>query len=107
MIFDEPGDAPFADLFAERERRPVPPSAVATVIVLQRLERGYRTGTRSTGTPSICAGGMPAGGGEHGGAGWDRTASGEAARVQLRRLGQYPPRGREAAERARHGVQQH
>jgi hypothetical protein len=32
------GDELFADLFSDRERRCVPPSVVATVMVLQRLE---------------------------------------------------------------------
>ena len=48
-------DAMFADLFSVAGGPVVPPSVVAAVMVLQRLE-GFRTGRRSTGSPSTCAG---------------------------------------------------
>ena len=47
-------DELFCDLFSDQGRRSVPPSVVATVMVLQRLE-GLSDGTRSTGMPSTLA----------------------------------------------------
>ena len=47
----------FADLFESTGRRSVPPSILAVVMVLQRLE-GCRIGRRPTASPSTCAGAM-------------------------------------------------
>ena len=47
----------FADLFQATGRRSVPPSILAVVMVLQRLE-GLSIGRRPTGSPSTCAGAM-------------------------------------------------
>ena len=66
-------DELFADLFSDRGRRSVPPSVVATVMVLQRLEglsdrdavERYAFDVRWR---------YAAGVGGHGGAGWDRFA---------------------------------
>jgi len=46
----------FADLFEPTGRRSVPPSILAVVMVLQRLE-ACRIGRRPTASPSTCAGG--------------------------------------------------
>src|SRR6478735_9058172 len=54
-------DAMFTDLFAGKGRRSVPPSVVAAVMVLQRLEGLSETVRRSTGSASTSGGGMPPG----------------------------------------------
>ncbi|MFN2489946.1 MAG: hypothetical protein ABR529_09460 [Actinomycetota bacterium] len=48
-------DEMFEDLFTTRGRRSIPPSIVATVMVLQRT-RAARTERRWTASPLICAG---------------------------------------------------
>jgi hypothetical protein len=53
-------DELFGDLYVHHGRRSVPPSILAVVMVLQRLEAA-RTGKRWTGSPTTCAGGMPPG----------------------------------------------
>ena len=52
-------DEMFADLFSDRGRRSVPPSVVATVMVLQRLE-GLSDREAVSGTASTTGGGTPA-----------------------------------------------
>jgi Transposase DDE domain/Transposase domain (DUF772) len=63
----------FADLFCERGRRSVPPSVVATVMVLQRLE-GLSDRDAVDRYAFDVRWRYAAGVGGHGGAGWDRFA---------------------------------
>jgi hypothetical protein len=66
-------DELFADLFCERGRRSVPPSVVATVMVLQRLE-GLSDRDAVDRYAFDVRWRYAAGVGGHGGAGWDRFA---------------------------------
>ena len=66
-------DELFCDLFAERGRRSVPPSVVATVMVLQRLE-GLSDRDAVDRYAFDVRWRYAAGVGGHGGAGWDRFA---------------------------------
>jgi Transposase DDE domain/Transposase domain (DUF772) len=66
-------DGLFADLFCERGRRSVPPSVVATVMVLQRLE-GLSDRDAVDRYAFDVRWRYAAGVGGHGGAGWDRFA---------------------------------
>jgi hypothetical protein len=56
-------DELFADLYIHHGRRSVPPSILAVVMVLQRLEgcSDREAVDRSTGSPMTCAGGTPPG----------------------------------------------
>ena len=67
------GDELFADLFSEKGRRSVPPSVVATVMVLQRLE-GLSDRDAVDRYAFDVRWRYAAGVGGHGGAGWDRFA---------------------------------
>jgi Transposase domain (DUF772) len=66
-------DELFCDLFSERGRRSVPPSVVATVMVLQRLE-GLSDRDAVDRYAFDVRWRYAAGVGGHGGAGWDRFA---------------------------------
>ena len=66
-------DELFADLFSDRGRRSVPPSVVATVMVLQRLE-GLSDRDAVDRYAFDVRWRYAAGVGGHGGAGWDRFA---------------------------------
>jgi len=66
-------DEMFADLLSDRGRRSVPPSVVATVMVLQPW-RACRTARPSTGTASMPGGATPPGVGGYDRDGWDRFA---------------------------------